>query len=146
VRLKDVANVVDAPEPKFGDTLIMGRPGVLMTMSSQYGANTMEVTRVLEAALDEMKPVLEKGGIKLYPRLHRPATCIEAALRNMKHSLALGGCWRRVVPVVARPPAAISLTAIPLSLLTPSSSSKIRHHDQYDHARWPGHRAGRGGG
>src|ERR1017187_5585437 len=47
----------------------------------------MEVTKVLEAALGEMKPVFEKEGITLYPRLHRPATFIEAALRNMKHSL-----------------------------------------------------------
>ena len=44
VRLKDVAHVVEGAEPKFGDTVIMGRPGVLMTMSSQFGANTMEVT------------------------------------------------------------------------------------------------------
>src|SRR5437867_5199075 len=28
VRLKDVANIVDAPEPKFGDALIMGKPGI----------------------------------------------------------------------------------------------------------------------
>src|SRR3954468_21864159 len=38
VRLKDVARVVEAAEPKFGDCLIMGRWGVLLTMSSQYGA------------------------------------------------------------------------------------------------------------
>src|ERR1035438_2697600 len=88
VRLKDVARVVEAAEPKFGDTLVMGRWGVLMTMSSQYGANTMEATKALETALDEIKPVFEKQGIKTYLRLHRPATFIETALRNMKHSLA----------------------------------------------------------
>ena len=43
VRLKDIARVVEGPEPKFGDTVVMGRWGVLMTMSSQYGANTVEV-------------------------------------------------------------------------------------------------------
>src|SRR5947207_10118646 len=42
VRLKDLADVVEGAEPKFGDALIMGKPGVLMTLSSQYGANTME--------------------------------------------------------------------------------------------------------
>src|SRR5512136_993801 len=66
VRLKDVARVVEGPEPKYGDTLIMGRPGVLMTMSSQFGANTLEVTRALEVALAEMKPVFEKEGIKVH--------------------------------------------------------------------------------
>src|SRR5215472_11907689 len=53
VRLKDIARVVEAPEPKFGDTTIQGGPGVLLTMSSQNGANTMEATKSLEAALKE---------------------------------------------------------------------------------------------
>jgi CzcA family heavy metal efflux pump len=121
VRLKDVAHVVEGPEPKYGDTVIMGKPGVLLTMSSQYGANTMEVTRALEAALAEMKPVFEKEGITLYPRLHRPATFIETALRNMKHSLALGGILVAVVLFLllgSARTACISLAAIPLSLLT----------------------------
>src|SRR5882762_7244978 len=97
VRLKDVARVVEGAEIKFGDCVIQGRWGVLLTMSSQYGANTMEVTKSLEAALDEMKPVLAKEGITLYPRMHRPATFIEAALRNMKHSLTLGAVLVAVV-------------------------------------------------
>jgi CzcA family heavy metal efflux pump len=121
VRLKDVARVVEGAEPKVGDTTIMGRWGVLMTMSSQYGANTMEVTKAVEAALDEMKPVLAKEGIQLYPRLHRPATFIETALANMKHSLALGAILVAVVLLLllgSIRTACISLTAIPLSLLT----------------------------
>jgi CzcA family heavy metal efflux pump len=121
VRLKDVARVVEGAEPKFGDTVVMGRWGVLMTMSSQYGANTMEVTRRLEAALGELKPVFDQEGIKLYDRLHRPATFIETALRNMKHSLALGGILVAVVLFLllgSVRTAFISLTAIPLSLLT----------------------------
>ena len=121
IRLKDVARVIEGAEPKFGDTVVMGRPGLLMTMSSQYGANTMEVTRLLEAALDELKPVFEKAGIKVYPRLHRPATFIESALRNMKHSLALGGILVAVVLFLllgSVRSACISLVAIPISLLT----------------------------
>ena len=121
VRLKDVARVVEGAEPKFGDTVIQGRWGVLMTMSSQYGANTMEVTKALEAALEEMKPVLTKQGITLFPGLHRPATFIEASLRNMKHSLALGAILVAVVLFLllgSVRTACISLTAIPLSLLT----------------------------
>jgi len=121
VRLKDVARVVEGSEPKFGGTVIQARWGVLMTMSSQYGANTMEVTRALESALAEMQPVFDKEGIKLYPRLHRPATFIEAALTNMKHSLALGGILVAIVLFLllgSVRTACISLTAIPLSLLT----------------------------
>jgi CzcA family heavy metal efflux pump len=90
-------------------------------MSSQFGANTMEVTDSLEAALNEMKPTFEKAGITVYPRLHRPATFIEISLRNMEHSLALGGILVAVVLFLmlgSVRTACISLTAIPLSLLT----------------------------
>ena len=121
VRLRDLAQVVEGAQPKYGDTLVMGRPGVLMTMASQFGANTMEVTTALEAALAEMKPVFDKEGITLYDRLHRPATFIETALKNMEHSLALGGILVAVVLFIllgSVRTAFISLTAIPLSLLT----------------------------
>ncbi len=90
-------------------------------MASQYGANTMEATEAVEAALDEMKPLFEKEGVKLYPRLHRPATFIEISLANIKHSLYLGGVLVAVVLFLFLGhfrTAFISLTAIPLSLLT----------------------------
>src|SRR5262249_45132642 len=44
VRLADVARVVEAGAPRFGDALVQGKPGVLLTMLAQYGANTLEVT------------------------------------------------------------------------------------------------------
>ena len=121
VRLRDVATVVEGAEPKFGDTLIMGRPGVLLTMSSQYGANTMEATTAVEAALEDLKPLFAKNAITVYPRLHRPATFIEHALANIRHSLLLGAALVAIVLFVflgSVRTAVISLTAIPLSLLT----------------------------
>ena len=121
VRLKDVANVVDGLEPKFGDSLIMGQPGVLITVSGQYGANTLEVTQGLEAALDEMKPLFEKEGIQYVPRLHRPANFIETGLRNVQLSLLLGGGLVAVILflfLLDFRSALISFMAIPLSLLT----------------------------
>jgi CzcA family heavy metal efflux pump len=121
VRLKDIARVVEGAEPKFGDTLIQGRPGVLLTMNSQYGANTMAVTESLEAALKDMDPLFQREGIKVFPRLHRPATFIEASLRNIKGSLLLGGVLVVVVLFLFLGhfrTAFISVTAIPLSLLT----------------------------
>jgi CzcA family heavy metal efflux pump len=81
----------------------------------------MEVTRGLEAALDEMKPVLAREGITLFRRLHRPATFIEVALRHIRGSLLLGGVLVAVVLFLFLGhfrTAFISLTAIPLSLLT----------------------------
>ena len=120
VRLRDVATVAEGAAPKFGDALIMGRPGVLMTTASQYGANTMEVTKELEAALADLKPELERQGITLYPALHRPATFITASLENISHSLLLGAILVSCVLCVMLwnfRTAFISITAIPLSLL-----------------------------
>jgi CzcA family heavy metal efflux pump len=119
VRLQDVARVVEGAEAKYGDTVIQGRWGVLLTLASQSGANTLEVTRALEAALGEMKPGFEQAGIRVYPRLHRPATFIEAALSNMKQSLVLGGILVSVVLFLllgSVRTACISLAAIPISL------------------------------
>jgi Cu/Ag efflux pump CusA len=120
VRLRDVATIAEGAEPKFGDALIMGKPGVLVTMTSQYGANTMEVTKGLEQALDELKPVFQREGITLYARLHRPATFIEASLTHIGHSLLLGAALVAVVLFLFLGhfrTAIISLLAIPLSLL-----------------------------
>lgn len=120
VRLRDVATIAEGAEPKFGDALIMGKPGVLVTMTSQYGANTMEATKGLEQALEELKPVFEREGITLYPRLHRPATFIEASLAHIGHSLLLGAALVALVLFLFLGHfrmAVISLLAIPLSLL-----------------------------
>jgi len=120
VRLRDVARVVMGAEPRFGDALVMGRPGVLLTMSGQYGANTMEVTRRVEGALEEMKPVFAKAGITVFPRLHRPATFIETAIANVQHSLLIGAALVAIVLVLFLldlRTAFISFVSIPLSLL-----------------------------
>ncbi len=120
IRLKDVANVIEGAEPKFGDAIINGKPGVLITTASQYGANTLEVTRAVEAALENLKPAFAAEGIEYTPALHRPATFIEIALRNMKTSLLLGAVLVAVVLILFLldlRTALISFTAIPLSLL-----------------------------
>jgi len=120
IRLKDVANIVEGGEPKFGDALINGKPGVLLTTASQYGANTMEVTRSVEAALEDLKPAFAAEGIEYTPALHRPATFIEIAIHNMKTSLLLGAVLVAIVLflfLLDLRTALVSFMAIPLSLL-----------------------------
>ncbi|MEO5961014.1 MAG: efflux RND transporter permease subunit, partial [Opitutaceae bacterium] len=121
VRLKDVATVEYGGAPKIGDALVMGKPGVLLTLKTQFGANTMEVTRLLEVALDDLKPLLEREGIVSYLRLHRPASFIENSLTHIRGSLLLGAGLVALVLFVFLGhirTALISLTAIPLSLLS----------------------------
>lgn len=121
VRIGDVATVAYAPAPKYGDALVQGRPGVLMATASQYDSNTLEVTHELEAALDELKPMLAKQGVELFPGLHRPASFVENSLHNISRSLLTGAILVTVVLLLFIGNiriALISLTAIPLSLLT----------------------------
>ncbi len=119
IRIGEVATVAIGPAVPIGDATIMGRPGVLVTISSQFGANTLKATQAVEAALDELRPTLTKRGIAI-TMLHRPASFIERALSNLERALALGSAlilfvlyaflrsWRAAL---------ISFLAIPLSLL-----------------------------
>jgi CzcA family heavy metal efflux pump len=120
VRLKDVAKVVEGAEPKFGDALVMGERGVILLVSSQFGANTMNVTRNVEAALNELSPAFAAENITVNPRLFRPANFIEASIRNVDQSLLIGGILVAVVLfffLLDWRTALISFTSIPLSLL-----------------------------
>jgi CzcA family heavy metal efflux pump len=121
VRLQDVALVRDGAEPRFGDALIAGKPGILIETSTQFGANTLDVTRALEERLDALAPALAKQGVEYHPALLRPASFIESAIEKLRNSLLIG-----TVLVVALllltlrdwRGALVSFSAIPLALLT----------------------------
>ncbi len=121
VRLQDVARVREAPAAKVGDAAIAGSPGVVLVVSSQYGANTMEVTAGLERVLEELRPAFAGEGITVSPALFRPADFIARAIHNIDVSLAIGGALVAVVLflfLMDLRTACISFVSIPLSLLT----------------------------
>ena len=121
VHLGDIATIRDGYEPRFGDALIAGKPGILIETSTQFGANTLEVTRALEERLDALAPALAKQGVQYHPALLRPASFIESAIEKLRNSLAIGAAlvitllflmlrdWRGAL---------VSFSAIPLALLT----------------------------
>ena len=120
VTLANVADVVEAPEPPIGGAAIGGKAGVILDVSEQYGANTVDVTKRVEAALEELRPGLQAQGIALDADLFRPANFIGTATNNVRNSLILGGILVIVVLFLFLfdlRTAAISCTAIPLSLL-----------------------------
>ncbi len=120
ITIGDVARVQEAPALKSGDALIQGQPGILLSLASQYGANTLDATRAVETTLAQLTPALNKQGIEVFPRMHRPANFIEEALSSLEKSLVIAAIlilavlylflrdWRS---------AFITFLAIPLSLL-----------------------------
>lgn len=120
VRINDVADVIEAPEPKFGDAQFNGVSGVVVLVFSQYGAKTLDVTRAVERELAEMQPVFATEHIKVTPSLFRPAKFIELSLHNLNFALLLGGVLVLVVLfsfLLDWRTALISFASIPLSLL-----------------------------
>jgi CzcA family heavy metal efflux pump len=120
VRLKEVADVKEGPEPKFGDALIDGKQGVVLTAYRQLDADTLDVTARLEAELKTLVPVLERQKITYHPGLFRQANFIENAVGNVAHSLWIGAALVACVLFLFLfnlRTAFISLLAIPLSLL-----------------------------
>jgi CzcA family heavy metal efflux pump len=121
VRLKDVGAVTEAPEPKFGDASINGKPGVVLIVYRQLQADTPEVTQRVEEELTRLEPTLKRQGITYHAALFRQANFIEHAIGNVTESLIIGAVLVAVVLFVFLfnvRTAFISLTAIPLSLLS----------------------------
>ena len=120
VTLGDVARVQDAPAPQIGAASVSGKRGVSVIVDAAYGANTLEVTHGIDRALADLRPSLEAQGITIYPDVLRAADFIEVALHNVRDSLYIGAILVVVVLFLFLfnlRTAAISCTAIPLSLL-----------------------------
>ncbi|MBX9682574.1 MAG: efflux RND transporter permease subunit [Hyphomicrobium sp.] len=119
ITIGQVAKVTIGPAVPIGDATILGKPGVLVTVSSQFGANTLKATEAVESALANLRPALAQRGIDVI-LLHRPASFIERALGNLEHALALGSALILAVLYAflrSWKAALISFLAIPLSLL-----------------------------
>ena len=88
LRLGDVAQMVEDTWPMIGDAVINDGPGLLLIVEKFPWANTVEVTRGVEEAIDEMRPGLQ--GIDIDTTIFRPATFVEVALDNLTDSLLIG--------------------------------------------------------
>lgn len=128
IRLGDVAKVRYGAAPAVGAASIMGRPGVMLVVESQYGANTLAVTAGLDQALAVLAPALSRQGIELRQDVFRPANFIQAATRHLGIALLIGGILVAAVLflfLLNIRTAAISAMAIPLSLL---AAVIVLHH------------------
>jgi CzcA family heavy metal efflux pump len=118
LRIGDVADVTEGYPPPIGDAVIDTGPGLMLIVEKQPGANTLEVTRGVEAALESLKPGLPDVAVD--STIFRPATFIEMSLYNLGVSMLIGAAlviavlvaflyeWRSAV---------ITVVAMPLSLI-----------------------------
>jgi CzcA family heavy metal efflux pump len=118
VRLGDVAQVVTGTQPLAGDAVINDGPGLLLVVEKFPWGNTLDVTRGVETALDELQPGLP--GIEIDTHIFRASNFIETAIDNLAHALLIGALL--VVLVLGAflfdwRAALISVVAIPLSLV-----------------------------
>ncbi|MBI3241985.1 MAG: efflux RND transporter permease subunit [Chloroflexi bacterium] len=118
LRLDDVGDVVWDTWPLFGDAVINEGPGLMLIVEKLPWANTLDVTRGVEAAIDEMQPGLP--GIEIDTTIFRPATFIELSIDNLTNSLLQGAVLVVIVLLFFLYEwrvALISATIIPLSLM-----------------------------
>ena len=119
VLLKHVARVEIRPAFKLGDTVINARPGVYLYVTKQPGIDTVQLTQNVEQALSDIRQSLPKDIEFVY--VFRQAEFIQKSVSSVVTAMMLGGVlvviillafllnWRSSI---------ISLTAIPLSILT----------------------------
>jgi CzcA family heavy metal efflux pump len=126
LRLGDVADVVEGHPPLIGDALLTGGPGLILVVEKLPGANTLEVSRGVEAALTELRPGLP--GVELDATVYRSASFIEMAFANLTKALIiaaiLGVLILGAVLYEARA-VLISLVAIPLALVAAVAAVKL---------------------
>lgn len=79
-RLGDVSRVIVDHQPLIGDAVSDGAPSLMLVIEKFPGANTLQVTRDIEAAMSAMAPGLK--GITVDTTGYRPATFLESMLHN----------------------------------------------------------------
>src|SRR5215212_5035897 len=120
VLVRDVADVRVGEALKRGEGSHNAKPAVILGIQKQPGANTLELTRTLDATLDDIQKTLPTG-MTIDRHIFRQADFIERAVTNLEHALRDGAILVIIVVLVFLMnlrAAAVTLVAIPLSLVS----------------------------
>jgi CzcA family heavy metal efflux pump len=118
VLIRDVADAREGAALKRGEGSRSGKPAVIVGVQKQPGANTVELTRRLDAELDAIQHELP-AGTTIDRQIFRQSDFIEVAIHNVIAALRDGAVLVVLVVVLFLAnfrAAAITLTAMPLSL------------------------------
>jgi CzcA family heavy metal efflux pump len=119
ILLEDVAEIRFGEAIRRGEAAVDGKHAVVLKVQKQPQENTLEVTRRLDMALDDIAKSLPKG-VSLYRKGFRQADFIRVALRNVMTVLRDGAVLVAIVLalfLMSWRTTLISLVALPLSLL-----------------------------
>jgi len=119
VLIGDVARVAIAPATKLGEASINNKHGVILVISKQPDANTLELTKRIEEVLREIRPTISTD-IELHTDIFKQADFIEVAIDNVVEALRDGTVLVIIILMVFLVnfrTTIISITAIPLSLI-----------------------------
>jgi CzcA family heavy metal efflux pump len=120
VYLRQVASIEFAPKVKRGDSGYMGRPAVVISIEKQPNVDTVKLTRQIEEALRQISASLPQG-MRADQILFRQANFIETSIHNVQRVLIEAAIVVAVILfafLLNWRTTAISLTAIPVSILT----------------------------
>jgi CzcA family heavy metal efflux pump len=119
VTVGDLGEVRMGESPRRGEACANGRPAVLIGVSKQPGANTLELTRELDRVLDGLERRLPEG-MELNRQIFRQADFISVAVANVERALMEGVVLVVLVVLVFLGnvrATLITVLAIPLSLV-----------------------------
>ena len=119
VRINDVAEVKIGGAPKMGYASGSAKPAIIVSISKQPNANTLDVTQRIEKNLLELKKTLP-ADVKIDTKIFRQADFIETSVNNVQNALIEGGIFVVIILFLflgSFRTTLISLLAIPLSLL-----------------------------
>jgi CzcA family heavy metal efflux pump len=120
VRVRDVADVVVGPAVARGAASYNAQPAVILSIVKQPAADTIAVTRQVDAAVDALLPQLEQKGVAVHRDLFRQSDFIDLAVSNLTRVLRDGAVLVVAVLLLflwSLRPTLISAIALPMSML-----------------------------
>ncbi|MDE7095903.1 MAG: efflux RND transporter permease subunit, partial [Muribaculaceae bacterium] len=120
VRLNDIADVKIGPKtPQIGTATLRAAPAVLVTVTKQPGAGSIELTKAIHSELDNLKKSLPSG-INIDTEIFNQSEFIQTSVSNLQQSLLEGALFVIIVLfffLMNLKTTVISVIAIPLSIL-----------------------------
>jgi HME family heavy-metal exporter len=118
VLLRQIADVTFAPAIKRGDAGFEGKPAVILGIQKQPTADTIHLTRSIEAAVEDLKKSLP-AGMEAPKVTFRQASFIESSINTLQGKLIGASVFVAVILFFflgTLRPTVIALTAIPVSI------------------------------